>query len=654
MNRIGSRSLPKWYAYFDVACAGTAGGLWLVRPQLGFWPLFIGLTPWVVRLLLSGRPSSATAYDLPLVIFLLTALVSIWSAYDQEAAWAKFWLIVGAVLLFYAYANWAVYGDRSGSYEQAWSLAILGGLTAILFIATHDWEAFPAKVPFIITLGRALQAPLPAFSFEYIHPNIIGSILAMMAPFAGATVWMSRNKGRPIELVIAISLLFLILLGLLMTTARGAWIGLIGTTVLAIMWPLSRYLSRDRQRRRLLFVAIPLAFLLFLLLILAAVPGGFERLIAWLPASESGMVRGELYANSLALLNDYPIIGAGLGSFMMLYSTYSLLIQVGFNTSSHNMYFDLIIDQGIVALASLFWMWLLMGEAVWRGLDDKPTRRSRRRRVNDQTSNQTSNQTSDQSSETRTLGGGIPAWHSGSGQGQIRSQNVVLGAAAMSLMVMLLHGLVDDSIYYSRALLIFFLPLAFSVPILKKAAVLSWRQRLYTISAAALIIIVLSAIWWRPLLSTIEANLAAVQQSKTELGVYTWPDWPIQDEVRRQSDLKTTIAGFERALQLNPDNASANRRLGQIELSLAEYEDALAHLEKAYTRSPQDNATRQLLGEAYISNGALEEGAILWRTIENGQKQLPMRQFWYGYIGDDDRQENFTAVINALDNSVLE
>ncbi len=643
MNIIELRSLPKWYAYFDVTCAGFAGGLWLVRPQLGFWPLFIGLAPWAIRLLLSGRPSTATAFDLPLAIFLLTAIVSIWSAYDQETAWAKLWLILGAVLLFYAYANWAVSGNRSRSYEQSWSLAILGGSTAIFFLATHDWEAYPAKLPFLMTLGRALQTPLPAFSFEYIHPNIIGSILAMMAPFAGATVWMSREKGRPIELVIAIALLILILFGLLMTTARGAWIGLIGTVVLASMWPLSRYLTRDRQGRRLLFVAIPSAFLLIFLLILVAVPDNFARLIAWLPASESGIVRGELYANSLALLNDYPIIGAGLGSFMMLYSTYSLLIQVGFNTSSHNMYFDLIIDQGIVALATLFWMWLLMGEAVLRSLGDKRTRKTRRRRVIDQTSVQISN--------TNFAESDITSPHSGTGRGQIWRQNVILGASAMSLMVMLLHGLVDDSIYYTRALLIFFLPLAFSVPILKKTAALSWRQRVYTASAAALIILVITVIWWRPLGSIMEANLASVQQSKTELSVYTWPEWPVQDVVRRQSDLRSVIAGYKRALKINPDNVSANRRLGQIELSLAQYEDALDHLEMAYARSPQDNATRQLLGEAYITNGALEKGAVLWQTIDSGQHQLPIRQFWYGYIGDNERQENISIVINALDSS---
>jgi hypothetical protein len=275
MNLFGSQSLPKWYPYFDVACAGLAGGLWLIQPQLGFWLLMVGLAPWVIRFLKSGRLSTATAYDVPLVIFIVTALVSIWSAYDTEAAWAKFWLIIGAVLLYYAYANWAVSGGRSTGYEQAWTLAILGAMTAILFIVTHDWDANPAKVPFLTTLGRALQAPFPTLSFERIHPNIIGGILAMMAPFSGATVWLSRKKAKPIEMIIAMSILALILFALLLTTARGAWLGLLGATLLASLWPLSRFLSRDRHRRRMLFFTIPGVVFVFVFVIVAARPDGF-------------------------------------------------------------------------------------------------------------------------------------------------------------------------------------------------------------------------------------------------------------------------------------------------------------------------------------------------------------------------------------------
>jgi tetratricopeptide (TPR) repeat protein len=97
------------------------------------------------------------------------------------------------------------------------------------------------------------------------------------------------------------------------------------------------------------------------------------------------------------------------------------------------------------------------------------------------------------------------------------------------------------------------------------------------------------------------------------------------------------IAGFENALSINPQNGSAAKRLGQIELSIGEYEDALDHLKLAYSVTPWDNASRQLLGEAYLVNGFIEEGRSLWDSVNNSQDQLKAREFWYMYIGDEMR-----------------
>lgn len=97
------------------------------------------------------------------------------------------------------------------------------------------------------------------------------------------------------------------------------------------------------------------------------------------------------------------------------------------------------------------------------------------------------------------------------------------------------------------------------------------------------------------------------------------------------------MSEFEKALALNPRNATANRRLGMIELSLGQYEDALAHLEAAYAAEPNVTTTQQLFGEALIVNGRVEEGQALWSDVNNEQGQLDARAFWYQYIGDVER-----------------
>jgi predicted negative regulator of RcsB-dependent stress response len=85
-------------------------------------------------------------------------------------------------------------------------------------------------------------------------------------------------------------------------------------------------------------------------------------------------------------------------------------------------------------------------------------------------------------------------------------------------------------------------------------------------------------------------------------------------------------------------NAAANRRLGQLELSIGEYEDALKHLELAYESTSWDNGTRLMLGEAMLVNGRNDEGRALWADVNNAQEQLQTRVFWYKYIGDDERR----------------
>jgi hypothetical protein len=305
---------------------------------------------------------------------------------------------------------------------------------------------------------------------------------------------------------------------------------------------------------------------------------------------------------------------------MMLYSTYAILIYVGFIGHSHNMFLDIIIEQGFVALAALAWMWLLMGEALWRSMTLKRVRRRRRRE------------------------GEVRPEDSETNRPKTNGKRTVLGAAAFSLVIMLVHGLVDDALYSSRGVVLLFLPLAFAVPALRRATLPSRQQQLVVGFSAVGLALLLGLLSWRPLLSMIDANLAAVRQSRTELGEYTWPEWPIQDALRREVDLSESIQGYQRALALNPANTTAARRLGQIELSLGDYEAALEHLSQAYRYRPSDTATRRLLAEALVVNGRIEEGQAFWESVNNDQNQLKWREFWYGHIGDAERQASVRQV----------
>jgi len=94
-------------------------------------------------------------------------------------------------------------------------------------------------------------------------------------------------------------------------------------------------------------------------------------------------------------------------------------------------------------------------------------------------------------------------------------------------------------------------------------------------------------------------------------------------------------------------NATANRRLGMIELSLGEYPEALGHLEAAYAAEPGSVTTRQLLGEALIVNGQVAEGQALWAEVDSRHGQIELRGAWYLRIQDSRRAEWIEQAVHA-------
>lgn len=511
---------------------------------------------------------------------------------------AKFWVIVGGLLIFYAITNQRLKpldsGDRQQGSEPFWLLAFFGAGVALYFLATNDWDTYPGKLAFVTRLGQAIQGPMPAVPGHRLHPNVVGGILATTIPFGAAAFWQAVQQRQRGLAVLLAGLWAVTCFGLFMTTSRGAWLAVVvAGGVGSLWWFFGRFGSAPS--RRWLFNG---------LLVVAGL--GTVALFVTRPEllrlfGDSN--RPELMRNSLILIQEYPLIGAGLDGYQMLYSTYSLLIHVGFSVHAHNLFINVAIEQGLPGLLALLWLVWLIAYGWWQ--------------------------------ETGRAEGIRPG----------------IAVAGLTLIIICLHGLVDDPLYGSRAVLLLFIPMAFAVPPPSpKAATRPGRQGAIGLALGATALLMLLLFGWSSLPAAWFANLAAIEQSRIELGVYSWPEWPVQDDVRRQMDLSRPVALYEQALALDPTNAAANRRLGQIELSLAEYEDALTHLEQAYAATAWDNATRQLYGEALIVTGRVNEGAAQWSTVNNDEQQLILRAFWYEHIGDTARLEAIRPIATSVRN----
>ena len=155
-------------------------------------------------------------------------------------------------------------------------------------------------------------------------------------------------------------------LGLLLTTSRGAWLAVLAAGLAVLAWQVARFFSRTPAQSRWLLLGLFGVGLLAALLLLALFPQLTDRVFVLFSAADTEQSRIQLLRNSLILIQDYPFIGAGLGSYMMIYATYALLTHVGFIVNAHNLYLDVAVEQGLLGLAALVWMWLIFGRLLWR------------------------------------------------------------------------------------------------------------------------------------------------------------------------------------------------------------------------------------------------------------------------------------------------
>lgn len=638
--------------YLKLIAALAAGALWYLFPAIGMWPLVVGLAPWVASAVAGALGAQAgsgvanprlkvrnarrrsgvalgrtTPLDLPLLLFLTTSSVALWATYqrdvtlanvpfDTAVGWQKYGLIVAALLLGLALSRLpnasAVWGATAGLVALA---AAAGGY----FLLTEDFATGPAKFALLGRIGAALQAARPALPLHPVGSNQAGAVTAMMTPLAVELVlagWRGRREraGR-LALATAAICLPIIAAGLLLSASRGAWLALAAALLLWAAWAAGGRLPALAGRRadRLL---LPAAALLVALLVTRPALIGFIQSFLG-----EGINRLELMRLSALLAYDHPFTGVGLGTYPMIFSSYVLLIHVGFIGSAHNLYVDLAAEQGIPGLLAFLAIVAVALRLAWvAGCREAgaPGRQGDK--------------------ETR-------------GQGE---RGLPLAGAVAMLIVLLLHGLVDDPIYSRRASLLFLLaPMGLIAGVWRAAdrgarsvpQSSGLRYRLLAAAAAALILLA-TLIARRPILAAWHANLAALDQTRAELTAYRWPDYPIQDALRRQLpgypppvNLAPAIARYRAALALDPGNVTANRRLGQIDLSLGDYAAARGHLEAAYAVAPWQRPTRQLLGELWAAEGRTADAAALWRSMDLGAGQIPLRIWWRQAWGEREAAE---------------
>jgi len=597
---IKSAISSRWFPLADAILVLVCGAIWYVWPQAGAGLLPIALLPWMMRIAAGRPPVRRTLLDLPICLFGLTAALGVWAAYDRQAALAKFWLLICAVLIYYSLSR----QKRLNFWQIAHLFSAVAAAMALFFLLTHDWHLLPADLALLNQLGDRWMDVRPSLPFQGMHPNIAGGLIAAFLPFPLALAIRAGQKRQANTGVFAALTGLVAGIGLVFTSSRAAWAALAVGLGAWLLWGCSGWIARPLSRKQAhIFVVLLFPLILTTLWLGLQRPAKVVELLGYLPGSNSSISRLELFANTLPLAADFLYTGGGLAAFPGLYSQYVMVLpffQFGY---SHNLYLDLALEQGVLGLAAFL---VIAAASLWMlaAGERSPTLR----------------------------------W-----------------AGIAGLLVVLTHGLVDDAMYGIQGT-----PLLFALPGLAAAiyryeentkretpiSQSSWRVGLAIFATIGLLSLGLIGLATKGAIgSAWYANLGAVRLARYELVGFPSGKW---QETLDLEALSPAIELFNTSLRHNPENVTANFRLGALAMIGKDFRTAQAFLERANAADPSHRGIRKVLGYSYAWSGELERAASLLGGIPEARRELEVYVWWWRDRGSPDLSQFAAEMLNRL------
>jgi len=278
----------------------------------------------------------------PLLLVMLTA-VGGWLISSERAMASEFMARLTLGLLAFHAVLWFA-GDSSRLRPALWLFTLtLAGLAAAALVGTR-WPT--AK---LLPLN-AIYHRLPTLLVDTLHPNVAAASLVLLLPIPGVLFLDSRQQAGPRGLALAVmGLTFFILF---LTQSRAAWLALAGMA-LTVAWRAAR-----RPWRRWL-----------LILLIAAAAG----LVLWLTRhalAADWLDRQMVWAQGLAMLQDFGLTGIGPGSFgalgPQLYADF-WMGDLGFVAPhAHNLFLQVGVDLGIAGLIAYLALLLTAAASAWQ------------------------------------------------------------------------------------------------------------------------------------------------------------------------------------------------------------------------------------------------------------------------------------------------
>jgi len=211
------------------------------------------------------------------------------------------------------------------------------------------------------------------------HPNVLGYYLEIMFPLALALFFFQKSLKMK---VISSAAVGLILLGIICTISRGAWVTvpISGLVVFFVM-----------HRRRLLRLGTGVEVSILASLLIVALIFAFPTIKMRLTHEDhqSAASRMPLNYAALSIIRQYPVLGVGLNNFSEVFHEYDttklsrrftmrrvengVMVERDYKHVVHNMILWVWAEVGTLGLASFLWLFgaaALVARRTWRDADE--------------------------------------------------------------------------------------------------------------------------------------------------------------------------------------------------------------------------------------------------------------------------------------------
>lgn len=342
----------------------------VLLPLLWFWPVETAMGAAVLLLPFEyvtslgasasgGSDRTLMSLAVVLAFCVLVAAGVVGRRIQQPSMTVVWWMLFTAWAA--ASTAWAVEPKMAMSYLPSACSLFLFYLAACSFrISEKEFD----RIVWLTILGGAVAATLSVYGFYFgagfsqhatratlaaggghVNPNRFGSCLLLPLAFALARVLTVRNR---LAKILALSLLGITSLGLLLTMSRGITIAAI-VTVLVFFYRLNALPGKSLKPTVRRFMVLTVVVVVVLAAIIpASLFGRFQQSVA-----DRGSGRFDIWKAGLVMFTHYPVVGAGLNNFPVVYTKYAGYASHLYSSDSadaHNVYLAIAVEEGLVGL----------------------------------------------------------------------------------------------------------------------------------------------------------------------------------------------------------------------------------------------------------------------------------------------------------------